>query len=250
QWLAGFVSIVLLCAAFSLSDWGNLARYDYGFVTASALLTWHTVALHAATRSRTSPASLGFGLHVPAAILSFALFGTLFEAGNRTRTNKMLSARLRDTDEMLRRTAPAQAEPVHAAAYHRVQNAIPSGARMLVMLDEPYFLNYSRNEIWNLDMPGTASPQPGIPCFQGPEPVAQYLHEQGIRHVAFVLPDRSTYLYRRDIWFDHLYDPDEIWRTYAPYMVDVMDNLVALAETRVHLHDEAGMVVLDLEARK
>ena len=137
-----------------------------------------------------------------------------------------------------------------AVTYHKLQNAIPSGARLLVMLDEPYFLDYGRNEIWNLDMPGTASPAPGLPSFQGPEPFADYLRAQGIRHVAFISPDRSTHLYRRDVWFDHIYDPEEIWRSYAPYMVDVMDNLVALAATRVHLHDESGMTVLDLEAKR
>jgi hypothetical protein len=33
-------------------------------------------------------------------------------------------------------------------------------------------------------------------------------------------------------------------------MVDVMDNLADLARTRRHLHDEAGMIVLDLEAER
>ena len=64
------------------------------------------------------------------------------------------------------------------------------------------------------------------------------------------MPDRSAYLYRRDVWLDHLYDSEEIWRIYAPYMVDVMDNLIALAATRKHLHEEADMVVLDLEERR
>jgi hypothetical protein len=251
QWLAAFVSIVMLCLAFSLSDADNLARYDYGFVTASALLTWHVVASRAARASSAAVRAPSPGWHhAPALILVFALFATLFDSTTRKATGKMLSARLRDTEELLRRTAPMQLEPPIAATYHHLQNVTPAGSRVLVMLDEPYFLDYARNEIWNLDMPGTASPQPGIPCFQGPEPVAEYLHAHGIRHVAFVLPERSTYLYRRDIWFDHLYDPEEIWRTYAPYMVDVIDNLVALAATRVHLRDEGGMVVLDLEARQ
>lgn len=246
QWLAGFVSIAILCKAFSLADWGNLARYDYGFATASALLTWQTVASHASRRLRTP--SLAWA--APVALLLFAMSAPLLDPENRVRTKKMIAARLRDTDEMLRRSVPPQKEPPFAAAYHRLQNATPAGSRILIMVDEPYFLDYARNEIWNLDMPGTASPQPGIPCFTGAEPVADYLRSIGVRYVVFVQPESSVYLYRRDIWFDHLYDPDEIWRIYAPYMVDVMDNLVSLASTRVHLADEAGMVLLDLEARR
>jgi hypothetical protein len=143
-----------------------------------------------------------------------------------------------------------QSEPPIAATYRRLQAATPAGARVLVMLDEPYFLDYARNEIWNLDLPGTASPSPSIPCFQGPEAVAEYLHGLGIRHLVFVMPEKSMFLYGPDLWRPRLYDPDEIWRVYAPYVVDVMENLVALSKTRVHVHDEGGMVVLDLEKRK
>ncbi len=246
QWLAAFFSILLLCQAFSLSDAGNLARYDYGFATASAFLTWHTVATQAGAHRRMER----FASASAVALLVFALCAPLLHPENRNRTRKTIAARLRDTEEMLRRTVPAQVEPPIGGVYRRLQTSVPAGSRLLIMLDEPYFLDYARNEIWNLDMPGTASPQPGIPCFQGPEVVADYFRAQGIRHVAFVLPDRSTFLYRREIWFNHIYDPDEIWRVYAPYIVDVIDNLVALASTRKHLHDEAGMLVLDLEARQ
>ena len=59
---------------------------------------------------------------------------------------------------------------------------------------------------------------------------------------------------RRDMTFPHP-EPTPYHRmlrtwTYAPYIVDVMANLSALAETRVHLDDESGMVVLDLEQRR
>ncbi|HEX7603219.1 MAG TPA: hypothetical protein VF316_16490, partial [Polyangiaceae bacterium] len=238
QWISAFVSLVLLCVTFSLSDSSNLARYFYGFVTASALLTWLTVAARQ-RRARTSFADLA-----PTGILVFALLATL--DGNTKRTKLMLDGRLRDIGEMFRRTVPAQVEPPIAGSYHRLQRDVPEGARILVMVDEPFWFDYRRNEIWNLDMPGSSSPQPGIPCFRGAEPVAEYLQAHGIRYVTFVEPTRSTFMYRRDIWFDHLYDPEEIWRIYAPYITDVIDNLVALSATRKHLHDEAGMVVLDL----
>jgi hypothetical protein len=246
QWLGGFVSIAILAHAFSLSDAGNLARYDYGFVTASALLTWQTVTTHAASRPRANVLAWA----APVALLVFALSAPLVEGGNRDKTKRMISTRLRDTDELLRRSVPMQSEPPIAATYRRLQAATPAGARMLVMLDEPYFLDYARNEIWNLDLPGTASPSPSIPCFQGPEAVAEYLHGLGIRHLVFVMPEKSMFLYGPDLWRPRLYDPDEIWRVYAPYVVDVMENLVALSKTRVHVHDEGGMVVLDLEKRK
>jgi hypothetical protein len=246
QWLAAFVSLILLSLAFSLSNPENLARYDYGFVTASAFLTWQTVATQAAGRARAN----AFGWAAPVALLLLAMAAPVLSKDNQVRSKKMIAAGLADTDELLRRTAPMQKEPPAADAYHRMQAATPPGTRMLVMLDEPYFLDFGRNEIWNLDMPGAASPQPGIPAFQGPQALVDYLRAQGLRYVAFVRPERSVYLYRRDVWFDHIYDPDEIWRTFAPYMVDIMDNLVALAATRVALYEGSGMILLDLEQQR
>jgi hypothetical protein len=241
QWLATLLSIAALSVGFSMSDAGNLARYDYGFAMTGALVTWLAVG-ERAFRRRGVPAA------VPAGVLAAAMAVALH--ANVKDTKKMFDRELRDTSELLRRSVPPQEESPVAASYRRLQAAVPPGATMLVLLDQPYLLDFSRNRIFNLDMPGLASPAPGIPCFRGPEPVADYLTRLGIRYVAFVENAHSTYLYRRDIWFEHLYDPDVIWRVFAPYMIDVMDNLARLAETRVHLHDEAGMVLLDLSAKR
>ena len=99
-------------------------------------------------------------------------------------------------------------------------------------------------------MPGSSSPAPGIPCFVGEEPVSEYLLARGIRYVAFVAPEESTFLYRIDVWEDHLYDADELWRQFAPYMVDVMENLVRLSGTRKHVAEGDGMILLDLQERR
>jgi hypothetical protein len=246
QWLGAFVGIVLLSHAFSLADAGNLGRYDYGFVAASALLTWQTVATRASEGFRSNR----FASAAPVALLVFALAAPSLDPQQAERTKKMISTLLRDTSEQLRRSVPEQTEPPIAAVYARLQAVVPSGARLLIMLDEPYRLDYRRNEIWNLDLPGSASPKPEMPCFQGAEPFAAYLIKLGIRHVAFVQEQRSLHLYGRGLWFDRVWSADEIWRVYAPYVVDVIDNLTALSRTRAHLFDEAGMIVLDLETKQ
>jgi hypothetical protein len=46
-----------------------------------------------------------------------------------------------------------------------------------------------------------------------------------------------------------LYGPTEIWRTYAPFVLDTLRNLDELTRTRKILHEEEGCVVLDLETR-
>lgn len=240
QWIAGFLSLVVLVVSFSLSNATDLARYDFAFFAASALLTWQHATRPGATRTMRAL--------LPAVLLGFALFSPLFEVENQARTRKLLATRLRDLDEMLRRNvAPQRDEDTPMGrTYARLQAAVPERAPLLVMLDQPYHLDFRRNPVLNLDMPGLASPAPGIPAFVGPEAVAGYLLAKGIRYVAFVDPERSHFQYRSAVWRDHLYDAEEIWRVYAPYMTDVMDNLVKLAATHRRLAESADMVVIDL----
>lgn len=247
SWIACIVGLALITWNFSLADAPNLSRYSYGFLTAAALLTWQTVALRVVRRLEATSMP-GFNASLQAVLLGFGLCLPLY--GHDEWTRRVLFARVDDVAELWRRSVPPQVESPLAAPYHRLQSALPPSARMLILVDRPYNFDFKRNEIWNLDMPGSASPPPGIPCFQGSAPVAEYFRSKGIRYVAYVESSRSIWLYRREIWLDHLWDRLEIWRRFSPYMVDVMDNLADLGRNYRHLHDEAGMVLLDLEAPK
>jgi hypothetical protein len=240
QWLAAFGSLAMLSFAFSLSDPGNLARYTYGFMTASALYTWQTIA------STFRPRAMRAWDLALAGVLFYAIFTPIQESvGDGSRL--WMDLGLRDTAELFRRTIPPQAEPPIAQAYHHIQNAVPPGEPILVMVDRAYLFDFKRNPIVNLDTPGSASPAPGMPAFRGSEPVAKYLHGLGIRYVAYVDPEASMYLYRRVLWEDQVVDPDEIWRLFAPYAVDVIDNLEALSLTRKRVVEDGQMRLLDLE---
>jgi hypothetical protein len=234
-WLAAVLTIALSCASLSLMDPGNLSRYCFGFLAASILLSWQC----AAARFRAEP--------LTATVMALALLVTLER--NQSQTYEMVDRRIADLAELLRRTSPAEPVPPVAAAYRRLQSFTPVGATLLVMLEEPYHLDYARNTIYSLDLPGIASPGRGMPCFQGPEALAGYLHQQGIRYLAFVRPERAAFSYRRADWFPKIFGPQEIWRVYAPYMVDVMDNVARLGESRGLLHEDAGMMLLDLDSR-
>jgi hypothetical protein len=132
--------------------------------------------------------------------------------------------------------------------YAHLQGAVPAGARLAVLVDEPYHLDYARNPVFNLDMPGFASPAPGQPFFQGSERVAEYFRGQSIRYLAFVRAEMSRYHYRRDYWIERLLDDQELWRRWAPYLLDFIDNLAELARTHGVIFEERGLVVVDLEA--
>jgi hypothetical protein len=135
------------------------------------------------------------------------------------------------------------------ARYRAMQAAIPEGEKVAVMVDDAANLDYRRNPISNLDLPGFSSPGGAgaqWPSFVGPEAVRRYFLAQGYRYLAFVRPDFSRYLYRRWYWLRELYIDDELFQVIAAYMLDALESFTALAETREPLHDVDGLVVLDL----
>src|SRR5581483_7917537 len=136
------------------------------------------------------------------------------------------------------------------ATYARLQAAAPAGATIAVVLDEPLFLDYARNTILNIDMPGFASPivnGASLPFFQGSAKVADYFRAQSIEYVAFVRPNRSRYHYRREYWIERLSDDMEVWRNSGPYVIDLENSLEDLASRNRILFEEHGIVLMKLE---
>jgi hypothetical protein len=124
------------------------------------------------------------------------------------------------------------------------------GERIATMVDAPYQFDFARNAIFNLDMPGYSSMKPDMPYFQGPEKVAEYFLSHSIRYIVYVRPEFSHWLYQREFWFARMFNEEEIWRICAPYFVDLIDTFTSLSKTRKNLHEEAGIVVLDLATRQ
>ncbi|HEX3480057.1 MAG TPA: hypothetical protein VHT91_33795 [Kofleriaceae bacterium] len=129
-----------------------------------------------------------------------------------------------------------------------MQAAVPAGAPLVVMLDDPALLDYRRNPIANLDTPGFAGPGGELPSFRGAEPLRGYLVDHGYRYAAFVRSDRSRYFFRRGHWLDRLFVDIELFQIMAAYTIDAIDSFAELATTTRVVYDADGLVVLDLAA--
>jgi hypothetical protein len=245
--VSALVGFVMLCHAFSLADARNLWRYAFGYAVALVLI----ISLEATRRfddDRDAADGSPPGPQVPVLgrfWIVVCLLAQLVVTGKSTARKyraigASLSAAAHGADEK-RGTA---------ASYRRLQAAVPAHAPLVVMLDQPAYLDYTRNRIINLDTPGHASYPPGVPAFRGAEPVAAYFRDHQLRYLAFVRSDRSRYFYRRGFWIERLLTDVEIWRIVGSYMVDTIDNFAALAERYPVLFDEDGMVVLDLAAAR
>jgi hypothetical protein len=139
--------------------------------------------------------------------------------------------------------------------YTALQQSVPAGKPLLVMLDAPYRLNFSRNRIVNLDLPGAVSPSAAIPLLKGPDPLAEYLERHAIRYVAFVKEPPGFDLYQTSTWETYLRmanptGADVMYKKWAPFFIAAFSDFAELSKTRQHLYDGRGdIIVLDLGTR-
>lgn len=238
--IGSFVGFVSLVHGLTQSDAGNIGRYAYGFGTAFVLLTFFVLTSRvSAVYSRVTRNHLAAGLVIIAVCIQF------FDS-KRT-LNVTYTRMFRNVEQLAHQTPRAsRVEAPEVDLYFRLQHVVPEGARVAVLLDEPHYLDFERNPIWNLDMPGYSSLPPGMPFFQGSARLKEYFAKIGVRYLAFVRPEYSRYHYRREYWVEMLTDEQEIWRLFAPYLLDFLDSMTDLARHSKHMFDERGLVLLDL----
>ena len=82
-------------------------------------------------------------------------------------------------------TAGAMPEPISQKAVQKVQQVVPAGSLILARMGQAYFLDFSRNPIWHLDMPGASSLPPGLPLNKNVDAVRAYFRQCGIRYVMY-----------------------------------------------------------------
>lgn len=243
--LACGIGFVALVHAFPLSDARNLWRYAFGFMTVLAL----ALVVEAAGRGMRADAAASSDDDVTAPatarvmIVVCLLLQLAFSLKSTRNDLRNLGA-----DLAAARGHEPRGESTVAALYRRAQAAVPVGAPLVALLDEPAHLDYARNPIANLDTPGAASPGPGLPMFTGAEAKAAYFRARGLRYLVFVRGDHSRYFYRRAQWLDRLFWENELWRVVAAYQLDTSDSFAELATRYPVRFDEDGVVVLDLAA--
>ena len=146
-------------------------------------------------------------------------------------------------------TFPFDPVPFHKDVlrdYPRAFAQIPPGKRVLIALDYPFLLDYRAHEIFSIDMAGGSSLPPGLPYFQGAEAVKNYLLAHGIRYIAHVPFDRSTYLHCRQQQAKNLVGRIAEFRYTAKFELDWMSNVDELARSSQILYLSPYTRVIDL----
>jgi hypothetical protein len=229
----GFVALVW---SYPLADSYSMSRYYSGFTVAMALaVTMHACQLQWADWRR-SPLRAA----VPAILVLAAL---ALQVPLLVQTYWQHAVLVQNLARKLR----APPWPSDAARYYRtIQARVPAGAPLLVMLDRPYWLDFERNPIDVIDLPGQVSPPPGM-AFEDDEALADYLAAQGFRYVAFVRSTASENQYGREGWLRMLGPPPSpFWGKAAPFVLKLFDRLESLSVSRIRLYDDDKVVLLDL----
>jgi hypothetical protein len=144
-----------------------------------------------------------------------------------------------------------------ARHYERLQNAAPQGERLLVMLDEPFLLDLRRNDVVSLDLPGGASPPPGLWAMNSAGEVVSYLRGLGYPWLAAIRPERAPpwSLYRRKRWVDHANGvptahthPSDLgaWVVMGQTVVRFFDWLEVITHSCRLSYDDRTFVMIDL----
>ncbi|MCG3176496.1 MAG: hypothetical protein MOGMAGMI_01451 [Candidatus Omnitrophica bacterium] len=165
--LCGVSALVTLGLAV-LADGRWLERYAYSYTV--PVLIWIVIVL-ASSGSRRGPIAALVVLTMAVLYPSdYAHQSTIASA------RRMLSQRSQ-ADAEVRRLEELRGE------YRAAQESVPPGARILASGHWMCLLDYERNPIWIQDLPGNASPPPGMPLDGGRKRLWPYLRRQEVEYV-------------------------------------------------------------------
>jgi hypothetical protein len=237
---AAFGSFVMVVYQLPLLDAADLARYYYASHVATVL------AVMIAAFS--SPWNLANGADrvraaIPAVLVAGAIAVHLESIGSKVFT---------DYGHMGDRISAMVKYPwklkTDAPDHRELQESIPEGAAILAILDEPFWLDFGRNRIDIIDIPGAVSPDGPIP-FDSDEALVKYLGAHGYQHIAFIRPDLSRGLYQRaNLTRMMSTSSNPIAKATAPFYLQLFDRLDSLTRSRRVLYDDGRLVALDLGA--
>jgi len=232
---ASLLTVAVLTWMFTYSDAQNIHRYAAPFLNAAFIATVAVFVLGIRQTLPTTPEAARkrrWGDIILCSAVVFLL---------PVMVNKDIQ---RLANHWQRDALPAASR----AIYKRLQAAAPAGAGLFAVVSHPYALDYQRNHIAGVDVPGAASPDPGMPFFKGPEALKTYLKTQGLTYIVHRDFARAGgCLYDRRLWTQNETGTNyREGRFQARYYLDLMDNIDALAKTEKVVRRDHGLTLLNL----
>jgi hypothetical protein len=237
--IASVVGFVMLVHSFTLSDSYNLWRYSFGSLTPLVIIFAIEAGAQKPFAETESPLRMS---KVSTFLVWLAVLVQLVIAKDWPAKRFAWNvANIRAAIVL----GTGKYDP-RFEALRAMQDSIPADTKVALMIDDPYRLDFARNQLVCLDLPGFAAPAPGLPSFTTPENWRAYFRSQGIRYLAFAETGYSTWLYRREGWLWRMYSDDELFRYIGAHVVDTLDTFEELARSSKVLFHKEGFYAIDL----
>ena len=240
--VGGFALMMYFFQGIDAAD--SIGRYYFAFVVA------YCIAVSLRAFAEVSATRRAGGALAAAASVAVALGLHLVAARDTIRD--VYQERITALDAFVRQRGPGVRPTDVEGLYRRVQESVPPGQSILVMVDHAYFLDWRRNRLFLDDLPASVAPGSVPPNFEGPEALAKFLHGLGIRYVAYTWGPPSPE-YQWEFWqhrFDLPPSPNgrgDFYKNTARFELDFFKALLAFHSSRKIVFHEAEMTVLDLE---
>jgi len=239
-YFGAILGICTILVSFSYGNYGNhFYRYTFPFLFAAYIFSIVSMLAYGSTQKdeNSNTRKSAFILSIVFCALSLNIYLGSGVASLRTRLNN-LSNQIINTNPYLSQSK--------YYAYKDMQAAVPEGSTMLVRVNEPFALDFTRNQIYNLDSPGGSNLDANMPFFQGPERVKAYLKKHSISYIAFNSGNKDGH-YRRDLWEERNKKSPFRIRCVAKFYLDIMDNFDSLGKTEKVIYDGDNLKVIKIE---
>lgn len=235
------IVIILLSCALTMTSAGSLTRYSYvSLFGPIACLTIYVLFNLSFKEVISSGKKSIFNALVLILLFSFAAPQFLYtiKRSYRELTKVLLQSRSNTSysydfaNEQLR--------------IKLLQNSLPLGSTVLLRLDTPFLVDFSRGKFHVMDWPGNVGPKPGVPYAQKPEALAQYLREQGIQYVAYSYSNEALFSIKDPELASRQNHPNPWIRTQAVRTFAVQKQLQSLGNQYPRVFDNGQDFVIDL----
>lgn len=138
-------------------------------------------------------------------------------------------------------------EIISPESVRTAQSSIPEGELILARMGQAYFLDFARNPIWHLDIPGASCLPPGLPIEGTPVDLIEYLRSIKVRYFIYSELDDGGHDIEEGGFVEKMNSPN-LWERYFRNIVLFDDTMRHLSEhCKIHYRDN-GLVVFDLQS--
>ncbi len=128
----------------------------------------------------------------------------------------------------------------------KLQLKIPEGEAILAWHSLPIYMNFSRNPVYNLMVPGFDNPQFNFPSDKGPLAMASLLKNIGINYVIWEHTGIQILNNVKITWPQNINSKYKFYRKHAISLLRAYENFKFLANNGATIYSGHRMVILDL----